>query len=397
MVSIEIGGGTGFDNIDWASNTYFLKTETDPNGGTNYSISGTSQLLSVPYALHAKTVDAIPPGTVAGEMLYWNGTEWTVVTAGNQGDVLTFINNTPTWAESGTGSQLPGAFTATAATDITEESFVANWTASARATTYFLDVNTSSDFTGTWIHNNLEVGDVTSYTVNGLTCGTSYSYRIRAGNSFGTSVNSNVITLETSACGGGVGTVVNPTTGKTWLDRNLGASQVATSSADPDAYGDLYQWGRGTDGHEKRTSATTSSLSSSDTPGHGDFIINPNSPFDWRVPQNDNLWQGVNGINNPCPSGYRLPTEAEWEAERTSWSSNNAAGAFGSPLKLPVAGQRTYMDGSFSGVGSSGNYWSSTLSNEAGGIYSRFLSFRTTAYVISSHRATGDSVRCIQD
>jgi formylglycine-generating enzyme required for sulfatase activity len=68
------------------------------------------------------------------------------------------------------------------------------------------------------------------------------------------------------------------------------------------------------------------------TPEHGDFIINGSSPYDWRNPQNDNLWQGVSGTNNPCPSGYRLPTEAEWEAERQNWSSNNTAGAFASPL-----------------------------------------------------------------
>jgi uncharacterized protein (TIGR02145 family) len=55
LVSIEIGGGTGFDAINWASGVYFIKTETDPTGGTNYTITGTSQLLSVPYALYAKT------------------------------------------------------------------------------------------------------------------------------------------------------------------------------------------------------------------------------------------------------------------------------------------------------------------------------------------------------
>ncbi|MDZ4211124.1 MAG: tail fiber domain-containing protein [Methylotenera sp.] len=57
LVSIEIGGGAGFSAINWASNPYFIKTETDPTGGTNYSIVGTSQLLSVPFALHAKTAE----------------------------------------------------------------------------------------------------------------------------------------------------------------------------------------------------------------------------------------------------------------------------------------------------------------------------------------------------
>jgi hypothetical protein len=52
LVSIEIGGGTGFNAINWASGSYFLKTETDPTGGTNYTITGTSQILSVPYSLY---------------------------------------------------------------------------------------------------------------------------------------------------------------------------------------------------------------------------------------------------------------------------------------------------------------------------------------------------------
>ncbi len=178
------------------------------------------------------------------------------------------------------------------------------------------------------------------------------------------------------------------------MDRNLGASQVATSSTDAAAYGDLYQWGRAADGHQLRTSGTTTTLATSDTPGHGDFITNGSSPYDWRNPQNDNLWQGVSGTNNPCPSGYRLPTEAEWEAERTSWSSNNAAGAFASPLKLPVAGSRSYSNGSLGNVGSRGYYWSSTVD----GAYSRFLHFRSSvAYMSSFNRANGYSVRCLKD
>jgi len=59
LVTIEIGGGSAvsgtFASIDWSKGPYFIKTETDPTGGTNYTISGTSQLLSVPFALYAKT------------------------------------------------------------------------------------------------------------------------------------------------------------------------------------------------------------------------------------------------------------------------------------------------------------------------------------------------------
>ena len=59
LVSLEIGGGTPvtgtFAGINWANGPFFIKTETDPTGGVNYSITGTTQLLSVPYALYAQS------------------------------------------------------------------------------------------------------------------------------------------------------------------------------------------------------------------------------------------------------------------------------------------------------------------------------------------------------
>jgi len=65
LVSVEIGGGTvvigNVASINWANGPYFIKTETDPAGGTNYTITGKSQLLSVPYALYAANA-----GTASG-------------------------------------------------------------------------------------------------------------------------------------------------------------------------------------------------------------------------------------------------------------------------------------------------------------------------------------------
>jgi uncharacterized protein (TIGR02145 family) len=178
------------------------------------------------------------------------------------------------------------------------------------------------------------------------------------------------------------------------MDRNLGASQVATSSTDANAYGDLYQWGRFADGHQCRNSGTTTTLSPTDTPGHGNFILSPNAPNDWRTPQNNTLWQGVNGINNPCPVGYRIPTDAEWDAERLSWVSNDEVGAFLSPLKIPLNGARNGSNGSLVNVSTNGGYWSLSLS----GIYARCIVFASTnAYLLSSYRIDGYSVRCIQN
>jgi hypothetical protein len=180
---------------------------------------------------------------------------------------------------------------------------------------------------------------------------------------------------------------------KCWLDRNLGATQVATSSTDAASYGDLYQWGRGTDGHQIITSGTTATLSTTDQPGNGNFITINGGNYDWRSPQNDILWQGVNGVNNPCPSGYRIPTETELDAERLSWIISNSAGAFASPLKLPVAGLR-YSSSSLAFVGDNGYYWSSTVSSTN----SSRLSFSSTvAGMDDKARAVGFSVRCIKN
>ncbi len=82
LVSLEIGSGTvvsgDFTTIDWANGPYFIKTETDPTGGTSYNITGTSQLLSVPYALHSKTAESItgtPKLTIGqsyqGGIIFW--------------------------------------------------------------------------------------------------------------------------------------------------------------------------------------------------------------------------------------------------------------------------------------------------------------------------------------
>jgi hypothetical protein len=179
------------------------------------------------------------------------------------------------------------------------------------------------------------------------------------------------------------------------MDRNLGASQVAMSSTDAAAYGDLYQWGRGADGHQIRTSVTTTTLSSSDVSGDSKFILTTNLYNNWRSSQNDNLWQGVNGVNNPCPTGYRIPTETEWLMEYFSWNVRNAAGAFASPLKLPTAGYRSFSVGSpLRDVGTSGYYWSSTVSGTNSGLLIITIS---NAFTSNNFRADGLSVRCIKD
>jgi len=238
-------------------------------------------------------------------------------------------------------------------------------------------------------------------TLTGLNAEVTYYVRAYATNLIGTGYG-NQIEFTTSAHAPSlhgrdsttaIVEVQNPITGKVWMDRNLGASRAATSITDSEALGHLYQWGRAADGHQRRNSLNTSNLSNSDTPGHGNFINTVILPYDWVSPQNHTLWQGVNGINNPCPVGFRIPTYTEWRAEIQTWSSNNSAGAFASPLKLTLAGVRR-SDGPIHNVGTNGFYWTSTPVRVLS--WSQNFDSRST-YNSENGRANGLPVRCIKE
>ncbi len=191
-------------------------------------------------------------------------------------------------------------------------------------------------------------------------------------------------------------TVVEVTSksGRIWMDRNLGASQIATSSTDINAYGDLYQWGRASDGHQLRNSQNSSQQSSSDLPNSSNFILSPISTMNWRVPKNDGLWQGVNGTNNVCPTGFRLPTKEEWVIEMSYWIPKNATGAYLSPLKLTIGGARSFESGGIYGVSESGFYWSSSIGGQN---TATDLVFGAGASLNDNPRGDGFSVRCIKN
>lgn len=80
LFTIYIGQGIvvsgSFNTINWGKNSKFLKVEMDAAGGNNFSTLGTSQLMSVPFALNAKTTSSLPNGTEIGNTPFWNGTTW---------------------------------------------------------------------------------------------------------------------------------------------------------------------------------------------------------------------------------------------------------------------------------------------------------------------------------
>jgi hypothetical protein len=309
LISLEIGSGTNQQgnilSIDWGNGPFYIMTESDPTGGMNYSIIGTTQLLSVPYALFSNRV----PVSVSaiGDTLMIGGQ--TIIIPG-----ISAANNNGGGSGGGGGSDTTGIYP-----------------------------------NGT-VHCDFGPTEVVE--------------------------------------------VINPITGKTWMDRNLAASRVAISVVDTFSYGGYFQWGRRADGHQCRNSSVTSQISSTYNPPHGDFIFSPQMPEIWMEGQNDSLWQGQNGINNPCPIGFRVPTETEFFAERQTWSSSMspADGAFASPLKFTVGGLRS--GSAFFERSSAATYWTSTVS---GSDVKYFIFGFAYAAFNDANRMYGMTVRCIKD
>jgi len=205
---------------------------------------------------------------------------------------------------------------------------------------------------------------------------------------------------------------------------NLG---VTDQTLDPNTYvegnadgsggtlGWLFQWGRKADGHQLRNSATTATRAANTAAAGSSFITTSASPYDWAASQNDSLWGSAKTANDPCPTGYRVPTQAEWSsifaggtgagtisgastlATANTWTWTGNGYKVGSALFLPAAGYRNSTTGALRSVGTTGYYWSSTPTST----YSYYLLF-DSGTVSPGHgdanlRAYGFSVRCVAE
>jgi hypothetical protein len=200
--------------------------------------------------------------------------------------------------------------------------------------------------------------------------------------------------------------VTSPKSGRVWLDRNLGARQVCTSSTDADCYGDYYQWGRAKDGHESSTSDTTKTRASSiTTPAPNKFIINQQRgpiPPDWAKDGIDKsgmlrvaAWKD-GGVNDICPAGFSVPSINELKEDTVDFSVTNTATAFSSFLKLPAAGSRNGYSGGLNDRGSKTFLWM-RVNVSAAADSDAMVVTSTGGAITNKSRTKGGSIRCIKD
>jgi uncharacterized protein (TIGR02145 family) len=192
---------------------------------------------------------------------------------------------------------------------------------------------------------------------------------------------------------------VNATDYKNFMCHNLGA---ANTSADPfipswEINGGYWQWGRKAQAAAGPTG-----------PGAGETNQGVVSGWDTTVPANGSWLDASKTANDPCPSGYRVPTELQWSGVLannaitvigTNWtdSSTNYSNGYsiGTDLMLPAAGGRLLTDGSLFGRGFNGLYWSSKELLTAFALYLDF--YNNSSDTSSNNRRYGYSIRCIAE
>jgi len=211
--------------------------------------------------------------------------------------------------------------------------------------------------------------------------------------------------------------------GVRWATRNLDTGGHFV--ANPEDYGALFQWGRRADGHESRTSPSYPTNDKSEENGvvseldangqiptthaaYGKFVKQAEDPWDWRMPQDDNLWDATKTANDPSPAGWRVPTNEELAslADETyvtsEWTSENGINGYrftdkatGNPLFLPAAGYRNASSSALNYAGAYGGYWSSSVSGT--NAYSLGFNSGAVAPGYDNYRAYGFSLRCVSE
>ena len=190
LINLNLGSEnpTSFSNIAWDLGPYFIKVEVDFTGGGSYVEMGTSQLLSVPYALYAENSGtpgpegpqgpqgiqgiqgnpgSFPAGNAHGDMQYWNGTEWVMIPAGLTNQTLTFCMGIPQWGSCDTTNEPP------VATDVIQTGLALVGSTLTGSYTYF---DADGDLEGTSLYQWYRAEDASGLNELPISGATGFSY-----------------------------------------------------------------------------------------------------------------------------------------------------------------------------------------------------------------------------
>ena len=441
LVSIEIGTGTvvsgDFTTIDWSNGPYYIKTETDPAGSTNYTITGTSQLLSVPYALHAKTAD--------------NG----ITTA--QADAIT-------------ANSLKVGITTQQASDITTNNAKVGYTdalvsANADVVANTAKVGITTAQANEIAANTLKVGITTSQATKLEGIATGAEVNVNADWS-ATTGDAQILNKPTTIAGYGITDAIaitgNQTISgnKTFTGTTTVATPVNATDATTKAYVDALLakiealeesdvlnngFTDSRDGNHYNVikignqiwmaedlaylpSVVGPGTGSNTTPYHYVYGYNGTSVSDAKATsnyQNYGVLYNWPAAMNACSTGWHLPTDAEWktlemhlgmsqaEADGTDWRGTDEGGKLKetgtthwySPNEgatnesgfTALPGGYRYTSGNFYRIVYSGTWWSATEGSTSTA-WTRNVHYETSSvYRYDYLKELGFSVRCIRD
>jgi len=427
LLTLEVGTGTvtsgAFATIDWSQGPYFLKTEMDVNGGTSYSITGVTEFVSVPYALNSKNADnansvkTLSNGANVGDMNYWNGTTWVPLNAGAEGQTLTFCGGKPTWT---IGGVCPGTITALNCSSATNNGTLTATTTASGVTSVISytggnggshngQVVTSTGVTG--LIATLQAGTFTNgngsltYTITGTptTSGTA-SFALSIGGKTCTLTRTVAIAPQNPTSGYGSNiTDVDGNSYKTvyigtqqWMGENLKTSKYSDGTTIPNIT-DNTQWGNNTTG--------AWAYYNNDAANNAKY----GKLYNWYA-----VSKTTNGNKNICPTGWHVPTDAEWtvltdylggqsvaggkmkEVGTTSWNSPNTD-ATNTSLFTGLPGGYRSLNVYYYDIGYYGYWWSSSEYN-TNYAWARSLYYSNGfANRSFSNKNYGFSVRCLRD
>ena len=451
LLTIEFGGQTGFDTITWANGPYFLETKIDPNNSGTYTITGTSQLLTVPYALYAKTAESISGNINENDPIYsaWNKSYNDLINKPNIIDTVSEVLDTTTQF---IRTEIDGSIT-NEIQNLAQVSAINN-----SVNTQLKDVNNPTDdndaATKIYVdqmmqimeNNGLTVVDFSSnnqimtinnpiiFTDNSAINPTSWNWDFGDGNTSTTQNPTHIYTtagtysVSLTASNGvlnktetkidyitifeGVtdidGSFYNVVTIGTqvWMKENLRVTHYPNGDPIPHIT-DNTTWGNLADDN----TSDAYCYFNNDSAGYANSY---GAIYSYAAAIGDNWTRDNNSNQGVCPDGWHLPTEAEWttlstylggtsvaggkmkEAGTTHWNSPNTGADNSSDFTALPSGYRHLTNGSFNDLHNYGYWWSNhENSTQAWYVNPRFNS--TELLSNPNGKSGGFAIRCIKD